>query len=1549
MFDREPVVEREASLTDAPVDQSVARVQAAPASLIVGPANDPLEREADAVAADVLSRISGNSSGWPDPAVAQTRVRRSAVSNAVGSAGTSEVGFEGGPVSADIATRIRSAAGRGAALDPSTRSQMEPAFGADFSRVRVHAESPLPPRIGASAFTLGPDIHLAAGQFRPNTSDGQRLLAHELTHVLQQGGAGSDVQPSRISRSQVRVDGSSIRRHSVGRVTDAKTHALDTSDAAADLDSARRGPATAAPAEHRMRIAAATGADLSRVRLHDDAASWSLNGQLGTAAFASGRDVFFRRNVLDPSRPLGASVLDHELGHVAEQQLSGRAPHAQALAIDDARITALARREYMKQAATLELNMGPYLSKKAEVIAIADDMLARLKRIVDAWAEATRTKTSKVYESEFSFPTGEKYYGSFKLTAKQIRRVFDRPQPLRKKLNLIYYCVRNGNLNKYLEVAANELMEVAGGGTGDQRSFVPGAGRRPPSQTHVRAGFAAKSGLKGTWDADRAVPAGRKSKDEVFDAVESKRTSAAARGKMPVLGDGMFGGAFGGGSATGNQLRGDKVYGTYAGLDLAETNTLTRGDVDDITTAEMRLLYQRGGKRQPAWISSGDKDKFKRDTNSKILWEQGGENIEIKPESETRRIADLTMSRLEGGISGSTDLMMHASKHLGYSDVADLKRIRLALVAWMLSNRDHSFFEIMKVAADYGVPFALDPANPGDEYETADHFFPLGNPIVGLQALVPGGHMPAYYLSGAYTGQIDAALPSKGKTSPTFVDELRHYGMTLDDAWKQDAKADDLAQWLSLKGAIAGLNLTAGHTEDALRGNRIAVQQLQKDASWHHLLKAAIDPHAKANLRALLSDRFGATAVVSDAHLNAAGLPPSLFEGLEEYKRYDVLRLDQAVQAAAPRMGGATSRAHTKRKAELRSSLPFAAVKAWLGKGQAELVLGTLLEHTLGGVRASGSEARAAATTPRYAAFVQAYPDKAAQHTRLQTFGVPASWLQWVSKTYSRVDPTLVYHYLDELGMAVAGAGLIVGDPASVANVAARNAIRTGRAYQDLVGELRSTGRQYAPLFVTYMIERRMGGAAALTVDEHAQTFEGQSTPEKIDELTALGVPRDIAETTDKKTLQTVHDLHRVVIDAAFTIAQPSNHASNKGAWAAVKSSTPFTKLVALRSYGRLTEPIAAAMVREIHGAGVLRSDAKMLATAIDQRMANADKVRLGKTQVMDTNTLTTPKMSGEAPAANAVETATREQRYWASDDAQTDFDRNVGGTSPTVQAELGAYKIQLRDDDAERARVMTEIATGIVAQHPDPKPTVPEMERQLFDGSSKAEVADAILGGMLTPAQIRQKLNPDTVAAIAAIEALSDRERGALYQYTNKLHDEMGYATQQFSRSSDFTPHDLQQVTTKLRSLRFMLPMIQAMHSALEQLPAYTASDVYSGRKSGNPTGPLTGKTDNERIAFAARNFKVGSIISYSYPLSTAKDVDSSYIVLPGYDVCLQIQQPVRTGRDIEYLSNKPNEKEVLFPQGVRFKVISVQPQPPGPAQRVTNVGKLWVVVQEV
>lgn len=75
--------------------------------------------------------------------------------------------------------------GPGSALPQSVLQKMEAAFGTSFSDVRVH-ESPQAQSIGAAAYTQGTDIHFAPGQYSPGSLDGQALLGHELTHVVQQ-------------------------------------------------------------------------------------------------------------------------------------------------------------------------------------------------------------------------------------------------------------------------------------------------------------------------------------------------------------------------------------------------------------------------------------------------------------------------------------------------------------------------------------------------------------------------------------------------------------------------------------------------------------------------------------------------------------------------------------------------------------------------------------------------------------------------------------------------------------------------------------------------------------------------------------------------------------------------------------------------------------------------------------------------------------------------------------------------------------------------------------------------------------------------------------------------------------------------------------------------------------------------------------------------------------------------------------------------------------------------------------------------------------------
>src|SRR5205085_3153068 len=70
-----------------------------------------------------------------------------------------------------------------------TRTFMEPRFGHDFSRVRVHADGRAAESarsVNALAYTVGEDLVFGAGQYAPGTSAGKRLLAHELSHVVQQ-------------------------------------------------------------------------------------------------------------------------------------------------------------------------------------------------------------------------------------------------------------------------------------------------------------------------------------------------------------------------------------------------------------------------------------------------------------------------------------------------------------------------------------------------------------------------------------------------------------------------------------------------------------------------------------------------------------------------------------------------------------------------------------------------------------------------------------------------------------------------------------------------------------------------------------------------------------------------------------------------------------------------------------------------------------------------------------------------------------------------------------------------------------------------------------------------------------------------------------------------------------------------------------------------------------------------------------------------------------------------------------------------------------------
>ena len=110
----------------------------------------------------------------------------------------------GGPVDGDMAATLRRRRGHGAPLPADVARSMGEHLQRDLSDVRVHADAEadtLSRSVQARAFTLGSDVYFTAGAYNPRSAEGQHLLAHELTHVVQQSAPGAGA----VQRSSMTV------------------------------------------------------------------------------------------------------------------------------------------------------------------------------------------------------------------------------------------------------------------------------------------------------------------------------------------------------------------------------------------------------------------------------------------------------------------------------------------------------------------------------------------------------------------------------------------------------------------------------------------------------------------------------------------------------------------------------------------------------------------------------------------------------------------------------------------------------------------------------------------------------------------------------------------------------------------------------------------------------------------------------------------------------------------------------------------------------------------------------------------------------------------------------------------------------------------------------------------------------------------------------------------------------------------------------------------------------------------------------------------------
>jgi hypothetical protein len=122
------------------------------------------------------------------------------VASAVGNQAFSALATQGsgilpdGRVHPDVESTIARTRGGGGELDTSTRERLGPGLGDSLADVRVHTDDTadaLAGSVSARAFATGTDVYFARGQYQPSSTEGDRLLAHELTHVVQQRDAPS--------------------------------------------------------------------------------------------------------------------------------------------------------------------------------------------------------------------------------------------------------------------------------------------------------------------------------------------------------------------------------------------------------------------------------------------------------------------------------------------------------------------------------------------------------------------------------------------------------------------------------------------------------------------------------------------------------------------------------------------------------------------------------------------------------------------------------------------------------------------------------------------------------------------------------------------------------------------------------------------------------------------------------------------------------------------------------------------------------------------------------------------------------------------------------------------------------------------------------------------------------------------------------------------------------------------------------------------------------------------------------------------------------------
>jgi hypothetical protein len=224
-----------------------------------------------------------------------------------------------GPMDTAPASVDRALASPGRPLELALRQDIEQRFGSDFSRVRVHTSTAAEQSArdvnahAYHAYMVGHNIVFGAGRFALGTLKGGRLLAHELSHVVQQSGADGMYVGQRDEQWGLSImSGMPLSGQPPGH--ERATNRL------AWAERGVREPGLALPAGLRTFVEAQFGRRFDAVRLHTGPRAADAARQLGAAAYTLGGDIAFGQGSYEPSTSHGLRLLAHELTHVVQSQ-----------------------------------------------------------------------------------------------------------------------------------------------------------------------------------------------------------------------------------------------------------------------------------------------------------------------------------------------------------------------------------------------------------------------------------------------------------------------------------------------------------------------------------------------------------------------------------------------------------------------------------------------------------------------------------------------------------------------------------------------------------------------------------------------------------------------------------------------------------------------------------------------------------------------------------------------------------------------------------------------------------------------------------------------------------------------------------------------------------------------------------------------------------------------------------------------------------------------------------------------------------------------------